>query len=224
MFPGTEHGPNAYYISYMIEAVVALIAVVILTSMVFWMKKAARSMKAVLQKSIDQAMEKSDRWAWALVAMAFLAVAREGLESLFFLLATVQQDTGYSAIAGALLGLLTAIVLGIGMYYGSVRMNLQHFFRITGVLIVFVAAGLLAGSLKALHEAGIWNHLQGLAFNWSETLPVYSVAGSVLSAVFGYNDHPTHGEVIAYFAYLLPVLFLFFWADRRVPASVAPTA
>ncbi len=206
----------------LLEGVVALIAVVILTSMVFWMKKAARSIKGELQRSIDRAMEKGDRWTWALVGMAFLAVAREGLESLFFLLAIVQQDPTRVALIGAAVGLLLAVALGVGLYYGSVRMNLQRFFRITGVFIIFVAAGLLAGALAKLHEAGVWNHLQSIAFDWTSILPVYSLSGSVLAAVFGYTDHPTIGEVMAYLLYLVPVLWLYFRADRqarRLPAQ-----
>lgn len=206
----------------LLEGVVALVAVAILTSMVFWMKKAGRSMKGELQRSIDRAMDKGDGWTWALVGMAFLAVAREGLESLFFLLAIVQQDPTRVALAGAALGLLLATGLGAGLYYGSIRMNLQRFFRITGIFIIFVAAGLLAGSLAKFHEAGIWNHLQAVAFDWTQSLPVYGVAGSVLAAVFGYSDHPTVGEVIAYVAYLVPVLFLYFRADRQGRSAPAP--
>lgn len=212
-----QHGGHEYPQKQqeLIEAVVAIIAVVVLTGMVFWMKKAGRGMKAGLQQSIDRAMARGDRWTWALVGMAFLAVAREGLESLFFLLAIVQQDTTGTAITGAALGLLVAIALGVGLYHGSVRMNLQVFFRWTGVLIILVAAGLAAGALKSLHEAGIWNQLQALAFDWTQVLPVYSLVGSLLAAVFGYNDHPTVGEVAVYLLYLVPVLFLYFRADRQ---------
>ena len=81
--------------------------------------------------------------------------------------------------------------------------------------VIFVAAGLVAGALKSLHEAGLWNHLQTLAFDWTQTLPVYSVVGSVLAAVFGYNDHPSIGEVLVYFAYLLPVLLLYLLPARH---------
>lgn len=207
----------------LLEGVVALIAVGILTSMVFWMKKAGRSMKGELQRSIDRAMDKGDGWTWALVGMAFLAVAREGLESLFFLLAIVQQDPTRVALGGAALGLALAVATGFGLYYGSVRLNLQRFFRVTAVFIIFVAAGLLAGALAKLHEAGIWNGLQTTAFDWTGVLPVYGGLGSVLAAVFGYNDHPTVGEVAVYLLYLIPALLLYLKKDNRRPAS-APAA
>lgn len=198
----------------LLEAIVALVAVAILTSMVFWMKKAGRTIKGELQRSIDRAFDQGGGRTWALVGMAFLAVAREGLESLFFLLAAFQQQFSRLPAVGAVLGLAVAIFFGVGLYRGAVRMNLQRFFRITGVLIIFVAAGLVAAALKSLHEAGLWNQLQALAFDWTGTLPVYSLAGSVLSAVFGYNDHPTVGEVLAYFAYLLPALLLYLLPAR----------
>lgn len=206
----------------LLEGVVALIAVAILTSMVFWMKKAGKSIKGELQHSIDAALEKGKGWTWGLVGMAFLAVAREGLESVFFLLAIVQQDPTRVALVGASLGLALAVALGFAMYYGSIRMNLQRFFRITSVFIIFVAAGLLAGSLAKLHEAGVWNHLQTIAFDWTQTLPVYSLIGSVLAAVFGYNDHPTVGEVAAYLLYLVPVLWLYLRTDRPARPARAP--
>src|SRR5690606_28903340 len=116
--------------------------------------------KGELQRSIDRAFDAGRGNTWALVGMAFLAVAREGLESLFFLLAAFQQEFSRLPAIGAVAGLAVAIVLGIGLYKGAVRMNLQRFFRVTGVLIIFVAAGLVAAALKSLHEAGLWNHLQ----------------------------------------------------------------
>ena len=193
----------------------ALIAVAILTSMVFWMKRAGRTMKGQLHASIDRAFAQGGT-PWALVGMAFLAVLREGLESLFFLLAAFQQTFSKLPAIGAVTGLAVAIALGIALYKGAVRMDLRRFFQMTGILIIFVAAGLVAGALKSLHEAGLWNHLQTLAFDWTQTLPVYSVVGSVLSAVLGYNDHPSVGEVLVYFAYLLPVLLLYLLPARHV--------
>ncbi|MFX8778179.1 FTR1 family protein, partial [Acinetobacter baumannii] len=89
-----------------------------------------------------------------LVALAFFAVAREGLESVLFLIAAFEQsgDVGLGAPTGAVLGLIVAIGLGVGLYKGGLKLNLAQFFRFTGIFILFVAAGLLAGSLRSLHE------------------------------------------------------------------------
>jgi high-affinity iron transporter len=200
------------------EAIVGLIAVCVLTSMVFWMRKAARSIKGHLHESIDAALKPGSRQGWALVGMAFFAVAREGLESVFFLLATFQQNVGTAAPVGAFLGLACAVALGFAMYRGGVRLNLRRFFLWTGVFILFVAAGLLAGSVRALHEAGVWNGLQTMAFDMSRILPADSAAGSLLAGIFGYQDTPTIGEVAAYLVFLLPSLFFFFSGQPQKPA------
>lgn len=200
------------------EAIIGLVAVGVLTSMVFWMRKAARSIKAELHSSIDAALSSSAS-GFGLIAMVFLAVAREGLESVFFLLATFQQqNAGLSAPVGALGGLLLAILAGYGIYAGGLRINLRHFFRWTGVFILVVAAGLVANSVKAFHEAGLWNGLQTVVFDLSRALPADSLLGSVLGGLFGYIDAPTRSEVLAYLAYLIPALGLFLMPRRdRIP-------
>ena len=196
------------------ETIVALVAVVILTSMVFWMKSAARSIKAQLHDRIDASMTTGRSAAFALVAMAFFAVGREGLESVFFLLAIFQQSTGWAVPLGALLGLVGAVAVGWAIYAGGVRLNLRRFFRITGVFIIVVAAGLLAGALRSAHEAGLWNSLQQVVADWSGILPKDGPLGTVLAGMFGYTDTPTLGEVLIYFAYLIPALVLFFMPAR----------
>jgi high-affinity iron transporter len=200
------------------EAIVGLVAVAVLTSMVFWMRKVARSIKSELHHSIDEALAGSSQHGLALIGMVFLAVTREGLESVFFLLAIFQQSPDPLAPIGALLGILVACVLGYGIYAGSVRIDLRRFFRWTGVLILVVAAGILAGSLRALHEAGLWNQLQATAFDLSRVLPVDSGLGTLLSGLFGYSDRPAVGEMIVYLLFLAVTLYLFL-ADPRAPAT-----
>jgi high-affinity iron transporter len=200
------------------EAVVGLAAVGILTGMVFWMKQAARSIKATLHGSIDAAFADGASGA-ALIGMAFFAVAREGLESVVFLIATFQQDVGIEAPIGAALGLALACAIGWAITYGGARINLARFFRWTGIFILFVAAGLLAGSVRALHEAGLWNGLQVIAFDFSTVLPADSVIGTLLGGIFGYQEAPTLGEVAAYLAFLVPALFLFIAPARQLPAT-----
>ena len=188
---------------------VAIVAAAMLTSMVLWMKKASCSIMGELHGSIDAALRPGSGQKRALVATAFFATGREGVETVFFLLATFQQDVGVGAPVGAVLGLITAIAIGAAFATGSVRLNLRVFFRWTGVLIVFVAAGLLASSLRSFHDAGLWNGLQATAFDLSETLPADGVAGTLLSSFFGYQDAPSLGEVLIYLAYLVPALWVF---------------
>ena len=200
------------------EGVVGLIAVVMLTSMVFWMRKAARSIKGELQASIDKVLGKgADGQGWALIGMVFLAVAREGLESVFFLLAVFQQSSGWEAPVGALAGIAVSVAIGWGLYSGGVRLDLRRFFRFTGLFILLVAAGLLAGVLRKLHEGGVWNHLQTVVFDMSATLPMDSPLGAVLSGLLGYQAAPVVGEVVVYLAFLAVSLF-FFLRSAAAPA------
>ncbi|MDR0673034.1 MAG: FTR1 family protein [Zoogloeaceae bacterium] len=206
------------------EAVIGLVAVGVLSYMAFWMRGAARSIKAQLLGSVDAAIGNADdhRGAtWALMGMAFFAVAREGLESVFFLLAIFQQSPGWAAPSGALAGIGVAVFLGLGIYWGGVRLNLAKFFKWTGLFILLVAAGLLSGALRNLHEAGVWNLLQGVAYDFSAVLSNSSVAGTVLSGLLGYHESPAWGEVLIWFLYLVPALVFFLRSETKPGGAAA---
>ncbi len=198
------------------EGLVGLLAVIILSSMVFWMRKVARSIKHELHESLDAALAGSKNQTYALIGMVFFAVAREGLETVFFLLAIFQQSEGVGAPLGALLGLIIAVGIGFAIYKGSMRLNLARFFRWTGLFILVVAAGILANSVQALHEAGLWNHFQTVVFDISSILPMDGPTGSVLAGMFGYQDAPTVSVLTVYLAYLIFALVLFFLPQPRV--------
>lgn len=114
--------------------------------------------------------------SWALIFMAFLAVAREGLESIFFLLAVLHQSRSYEGPLGATLGLLVAVMVGWVIYQGGIRINLAKFFRWTGVFLIFVAAGLVSGTFRSLHEAGALNFHEQF-YDWSSFLSEDSTLG-----------------------------------------------
>lgn len=202
------------------EGIVAVIAVFILTWMVFWMRKVSRNVKAQLEGAVDAALARGNNSGLALVMMVFLAVAREGLESVFFLLAAFQQDVGMAPPIGALLGLATAVALGMLIYWGGVRLNLASFFRWTSLFIIFVAAGLAAGAIRAFHEAGLWNHLQEVAFDLSNTLSTHTLFGTLLEGILGYQESPSISEVAVWLLYLIPALLLYLMPPR----SSAPAA
>jgi len=207
------------------EGAIGVVAVFMLTSMVLWMKEAARSMKVGLQVSIDAAFSGvAAHSGFALVGLVFFAVAREGLESMVFLLATFEQATGPWAAIGAGIGLIGAAIVGFAIYWGGIRINLSRFFRWTAVFILVVAAGLLAGSVRAFHEAGLWNELQQVVFDWSHVLPQDSPLGSLLAGILGYEDTPTVSEVSVYLAFLVIALPIFLFGSplaflRRRTAS-----
>lgn len=206
------------------EAIIGLVAVSVLTWMVFWMRRASRSIKVGLHEDIDRALDRGSAGTWALIGMAFFAVAREGLESVFFLLAIFQQSPGPAAPLSALAGIALSAVIGFGIYYGGVRIDLRRFFYWTGLFILVVAAGLLSSVLRNLHEAGIWNLLQDRAYDLTEILPLSSLPGTVLSGMFGYHDAPAIGEMLIWALYLLVTLTLFFRpqaARTSQPASAS---
>ncbi|MFS2224850.1 iron uptake transporter permease EfeU [Pantoea sp. B65] len=202
------------------EGIVAVIAVAILTYMVFWMRRVSRNVKAQLEDAVDHALQKGNNNGWALVLMVFLAVAREGLESVFFLLAAFQQDLGIGPPAGAMLGLAVAVILGMLLYWGGVRLNLAKFFKWSSLFILFVAAGLAAGAIRAFHEAGLWNHFQDIAFDLSNSLSTHTLFGTLLEGILGYQETPTVSEVAVYFVYLIPALLLFFMPARPTASAV----
>ena len=171
------------------EGIVAVIAVVILTWMVFWMRKVSRNVKVQLEQAVDSALQRGNHHGWALVMMVFFAVAREGL--------------------GAMLGLATAVVLGFLLYWGGIRLNLGAFFKWTSLFILFVAAGLAAGAIRAFHEAGLWNHFQEIAFDMSAVLSTHSLFGTLMEGIFGYQEAPSVSEVAVWFIYLIPALVAF---------------
>ena len=105
------------------------------------------------------------------------------------------------------------------LYWGGIRLNMAHFFRWTSVFILFVAAGLAAGAIRAFHEAGLWNRFQDVAFDLSNTLSTHSLFGTLLEGILGYQETPSVSEVTVYFVYLIPALILFFMPAR--PAASA---
>jgi len=145
-----------------LETVIGILAVGMVTYMVIWMRRHSRELKGQLEGLAADALASGSTAARALVAMAFLAVLREGIETVVFLLAAFNESgSGGPAGAGAVLGLLVAMGLGYAIYRGGVRLNLSRFFRVTGFVLVLVAAGIAVNALHTAHEAGWLNIGQG---------------------------------------------------------------
>jgi len=190
-----------------IGGTLSILAVGLITWMIFWMGKTARHLKSDLQHKLDDAV---DAGRWAVAAMALLAVGREGLETALFLWAGTQA-TGASTrpLLGAVLGLAVAIVLGWLVYRGALRLNLRTFFSWTGVFLVVVAGGVLSYGVHDLQEAGILPGLNALAFDVSAQIPPSSWYGTLLKGVFNFSPATTWLEAGAWVAYVVPTLILF---------------
>lgn len=208
------------------EGGAALLAVGVLTWMVFWMRTHARSIKPSLEGRTDAAIASGS--AIALPLLAFTAVGREGLETALFLFAAFRSSAAPAESGGgAVLGTIAAVAIAYGIYRGGIKLDLRRFFRVTGALIIFVAAGLAASAVRAFNEAGLLMVLTGRAWDTSGVIGPTGVAGSVLRGLIGFNPRPTVLQVIVYWAYLIPVVSLFFGLHERParrrsgPASAA---
>jgi len=204
------------------EGLVTLAAVGVLTWMIFWMRRQGARIKSELQEKVDSALVAG---GLALAGLAFFAVLREGIETALFLFAaakgTAVEGTAVAPatqVIGAVLGLALAVILGVLLYRGGIRMNLRSFFRVTGMILIVVAAGLFAYSLHELQEAGWLPFLETHAYDLSASLPDDEGAGAILRGLVGYNADPTWLEVVGWAAYLVVVGGLFL-RTPRVPGT-----
>jgi high-affinity iron transporter len=208
----------------------SIVAVALVTWMIFWMARTARTLSTGLRSAVDRA---ADGTAWSLAVVAMLAVGREGLETAIFLWAATSAATGATGssakpLVGALLGIAVAVVLGYLIYRGAVKINLSRFFFWTGVFLIFVAAGVLSYGIHDLQEAGILPGLNTLAFDVSHIIPPTSWYGTVLKGVFNFSPATTIFEAVAWVCYVVPVLSVFVVQGRHRaapaprPAAAAP--
>jgi high-affinity iron transporter len=202
--------------------IMSIVAVAMVTGMVFWMRTQSRHLKDDLQGKLDMALRGG---AVAVALLAFMSVGREGLETALFLWPALRAaGNGLGPAAGAVLGLLTAAVVGYLLYMRSVSLNLARFFRVTGALLIVVAAGVLAYGAHDLQEAGIIGGLHAVAFDVTRQIPPSSWYGTLLKGVFNFQGAPTWVELFVYFAYLVPTLLLFFRPMAHRPAALVAVA
>ncbi len=190
-----------------IGGILSIAAVGLITWMIFWMGKTARHLKGHLETALENAIAVGKG---AIIAMALLAVGREGLETALFLWAGITSaGSRVAPILGATLGLATAVALGWLIYRGAVRLNLRVFFQWTGVFLIIVAGGVLAYGVHDLQEAGILPGLHTLAFDVSDTIAPASVLGTVLKGIFNFSPATTVLEAAVWVAYVVPVMWIF---------------
>ena len=196
------------------EGSTMLLAVLVLTGMIFWMRLQARHLKSSLERELGAAVMSGQRWA--LFGVAFLAVFREGVETALFLSASAFAADGMGTLIGALVGLAAAALVGWALYASMVRLNLRTFFNATSVLLLFFAAGLFAHGLHEFQEAGLLPILSAQAWDLSAVLPTESLLGQLLRALFGYTATPAVLEVVGYALYwVLALAGVRWWVARR---------
>jgi high-affinity iron transporter len=195
-------------------AVICIAAAALLTWMIFWMRRHARALRGELDQRVEAALGQS---ALALAFVAFVAVAREGLETALFLISTTSAGDGRGVLIGGLAGLAAAVVLGVLVYGGGRRIPMRLFFQLTGVLLILFAAGLLDRAVQFLQAAGDLGTANDAAYDVTAVhwLTVEAEAGKLLAGIFGWDPRPSVEQVVVYVLYAVPVLFAFFWDGRR---------
>lgn len=215
---------NHFKIQELIGGTLSIVAVGLVTWMVFWMRKAARFIKAELEGKLQSAL---DVGPVALATVAFLAVGREGLETALFLwINTSNSDSGLEPVFGALLGLATAVVLGYLLYRGGLKLNLKRFFTWTGAALIVVAAGVFGYGFHDLQEADVLPGLGAVAFQPAEFFAQFGRLGdwaqTLLHGIFNLTPTITWLQLGAWLAYVVPVMFFFLRpAKATAPAAAA---
>ena len=207
----------------MVGGLASLLAVVLVTGMIFWMRSVGRRFAGELTGKLDRAL---DAGPFAIAAVAVLGVGREGLESALFFYATVESagETGIAPALGWVVGIGAAVALGIAIYLGAVRIDLAQFFRWTGVGLVIVAAGILAYAVHELQEAGVLPGENVYAFDVRSTIDPTSPLATVVRGIFNLRPRMAVLEIGAWAAYLVVVLPLFLRGVGRRPTATAAAA
>ncbi|MFN2197928.1 MAG: FTR1 family protein, partial [Anaerolineales bacterium] len=199
------------------EGLAMLLAALVLTWMIFWMNRQARSIKSDIEADVRQAALASTGGK-AIFFLAFIAILREGIELALFLTAATFTSDAVQTVSGAILGLGAAAIMGYILFASTIRLNLRLFFQVTSFLLILFAAGLVAHAVHELNEVGwipsIIEHVWDTNFILNET----SLPGMILTALFGYNANPSLTEVLAYIGYFVAIL-----TGLRLAKIKAPT-
>lgn len=199
------------------EGATMTLAAGVLTWMIFWMIRQARLIKSELQRGVDRAL--AEGAAWGIFLLAFFAVVREGVETALLLQAAAFAAGGGSTLFGALFGLAAAIALGVLVYAFGVRIDLRAFFRLTAVVLILFAAGLVSHAAHEFAAVGILPELYQRVWDTQAILSHREGLGAILRALFGYSHAPSLLEVVVYVGYLGLVAFL---ARTRFAAAITP--
>jgi high-affinity iron transporter len=234
LFATVRGFPEPYEMLF--EGAAMLVAAVVVTWMLFWMRRQAGSVKGELQAAVDRALTVGT--ASGLAILAFTAVIREGIETSLFLVgqATSAEADAPWILVGAVIGLAIAAALGVGFYHGSRRINLAVFFRWTGIALIFIAAGLLSHAVHEFIEVaehfGVAVIGSQQAFDLSAILPheaidgapggIVLVIGQFLRALFGYTARPEVLTLVVHVTYVVAVLAAYLRPVRPRPVEPGP--
>jgi len=188
--------------------IVSFVAVIFVTWMIIWMKSAARTMSSDLKGKLDAAQVSGGELAVAV--MAFVAVLREGVETaILYWAASQASGSAATSLIGLTLGLATSVLLGWGIYRSSASINLPKFFRTTGILLIFVAAGVLSYGIHEFQEVSLLPGDGNVILNLSTLLPENSLITTLLAGIFNISAKTTLLQAVVYLGFVTTVLFFF---------------
>ena len=203
------------------EGSTLMFAAIVLTWMVLWMKSQARSVKGHIETRVEAAAGTGS--GYALMSLAFVLIAREGLETSLFIFSASKTSTPVATSVGAVAGLVAVVALGRVIYRGSRRLNLKMFFQVTGVMLIVFGAGLVVRGISEFQEARLLPEIVDHVWNTNSVMDDRSGAGAFLRGLFGYHGDPSLLEVIVYPLYLSAALWFFlgFSTQGRAPQKQA---
>jgi len=187
------------------EGFAMLIAAGVLTWMIFWMQKQARTMQTELEADVRRAV--LGQSGKALFLLAFVAVLREGIELALFLTAAAATSTAQQTLIGSLLGLTASAAIGWLLFRTTVQLNLKAFFQVTSVLLLLFAAGLVAHGVHEFNEVGWIPGIIDHVWDMNLIINEKGTFGLMLKAIFGYNGNPSLTEVLSYLLYFAAIIF-----------------
>lgn len=203
----------------LIGGIASLVTVALVVWMLIWMKGANRNMTAELEGRMEKAVAVGPV---AVATVAFIAVAREGIETALLVFDSFTRSLGVP-FAGLMTGVAVAVAIGVAMYVGAVRINLGLFFRITGLLLILVAAGILRYGINDLQEANVLPGLSTYAFDISDVLERGTWYATLLEGMFNIVPNPTVLSFIGWAAFLIIALPAFFWPEKKTEKKPSVT-
>jgi high-affinity iron transporter len=200
-----------------IEGVISLVACAVLTHMVFWMARQAKRIRPEIEARVEAAVSRNE--LATMMLLPFVAVLREGAETVLFLKAVAIQSGGPASWSGGLLGGGLAAAVTAAIFVGGRRIPLKPLFHWSGLLLLLMAAGMLAYGIHELEELGWIPQVMAPVWNINHLLNEKAGVGSFLKALFGYNGNPSLTEVLGYLSYLA----LVWMAMRRLRSEAVPS-
>jgi len=189
----------------LIEGGISLVACGVLTYMVFWMDRQAKKIKPEIQSQLEKAISGGE--LITIISLPFLAVFREGAETVLFLSALSAKNPDSVSLLGGILGLVLAVLIVFTIFVGGKKIPLRPLFQGSGIFLLLIAAGLLAYGIHEFQELGLIPELYAPVWNINHILNEKVGLGQFLKSIFGYNGNPSLIEVIGYTSYLSGIIF-----------------